>query len=236
MSKKEESRFNIRFNPSDPTHQMAIEILSHVGRSKANLIANSIAFYLRYSGDEGAAYLPKSLSHGKMPKIKSEKRRVKKPPKSRMPKISDSANEHEVITSTETVALEIPQDSASLPEENENSESSTKVGYNVTIYSHHSPREIVKAGKIKLDFNSLEPEIVLDGVVGDEPARTSIYTIQIAQRAVSRIIGKNVRVVLGNKEALHQIPGNNLGEIPPQGSFYDFDVNFSDDDDLHDDE
>jgi len=110
------------------------------------------------------------------------------------------------------------------------------LGYNVTIYSHHSPREIVKAGRIKLNLNSIEPVIVLDGVVGSEPARTGIYTVQIAQRAVKQIIGKTVRIVLGNKEALHQIPGNNPGEIPPQGSFYDFDVNFSDDDDFSDDD
>jgi hypothetical protein len=102
MSKKEESRFNIRFNPADPAHQIAIEILSHAGRSKANLIANALVFYLKGAGDESAAYVPDSLALGKMPKIKSEKKRGKKPPKPQATVIFDSTPEHEYVTPAET--------------------------------------------------------------------------------------------------------------------------------------
>ena len=101
-------------------------------------------------------------------------------------------------------------------------------GYNVTIYSHHSPREIIKAGKIKLDLNQSEPTIVLDNVVSKDPARTGVYSIQIAMRAVARIIGKTVRVVLLDKEALHTIPADALSRGT---DYYEFDVSFADDDD-----
>jgi len=99
------------------------------------------------------------------------------------------------------------------------------LGYNVTVYSIDGPREIVKAGKIKMDLNSPEPTIVLDNAVGQNPAKTDRYIIQIAQRAVPKLINKVVRVVLHDQEALHKVPDKALG-VP----VYEFEVNFSDDD------
>jgi len=99
------------------------------------------------------------------------------------------------------------------------------LGYNATVYSIDSPREIVKAGKIKLDLNSSEPTIELEKVVGQNPAKTDRYIIQVAQRAISKLINKELRVALQGKEAFHKVPESALG-----GPVYEFEVNFSDDD------
>ena len=45
VSKKEPSRFTIKFNPSDPQHAKAIEALTAVGRCKAALIADALCKY-----------------------------------------------------------------------------------------------------------------------------------------------------------------------------------------------
>ena len=100
------------------------------------------------------------------------------------------------------------------------------LGYNVTVYSIDGPREIVKAGKIKLDVNSSEPTVVLDNVVSRNPAKTDRYIIQVAQRAISKLDNKKLRVVLHDKEAFHRISEDALGS-----PVYEFEVNFSDDDD-----
>ena len=99
------------------------------------------------------------------------------------------------------------------------------LGYNVTVYSINGPREIVKAGKIKMDLNSPEPTIILDKAVGQNPAKTDRYIIQIVQRAMPKLINKVVRVVLHDKEAFHKVPEKAIG-VP----VYEFEVNFSDDD------
>ena len=96
-------------------------------------------------------------------------------------------------------------------------------GYNVTVFSINGPREIVKAGKIRLDVNSPEPTIILDKAVGQKPAKTDRYIIQIAQRSVLKLVGKTVRVVLRDKEAFHEVPERALG-LP----IYEFEANFSD--------
>lgn len=44
--KKDICRFTIQFNPADPCHQKAIELLNSQGRSKAQFIANAITHYL----------------------------------------------------------------------------------------------------------------------------------------------------------------------------------------------
>ena len=77
-----------------------------------------------------------------------------------------------------------------------------------------------------MDLNSPEPAIILDKAVGQNPAKTDRYIIQIAQRAVPKLINKVVRVVLHDKEAFHKVPEKALG-VP----VYEFEVNFSDDDD-----
>ena len=99
------------------------------------------------------------------------------------------------------------------------------LGYNVTVYSIDGPREIVKAGKIKMDINISEPTIILDKAVGQNPAKTDRYIIQIAQRAIPKLINKVVRVILHDKEALHTVPDTAIS-MP----VYEFEVNFSDDD------
>ena len=101
------------------------------------------------------------------------------------------------------------------------------LGYNVTVYSIDGPREIVKAGRIKLDLNNPEPTIVLDKTIGHNTAKTDRYIVQIAQRAVPKLVNKMLRVVLHDKEALHKVPEKALG-MP----VYEFEVNFSDDDEL----
>ncbi|MCL1884450.1 MAG: hypothetical protein FWF81_11975 [Defluviitaleaceae bacterium] len=101
------------------------------------------------------------------------------------------------------------------------------LGYNVTVYSIDGPREIVKAGKIKMDVNSPEPTIILDKTVGQSPAKTDRYIIQIAQRIIPKLINKNVRVVLHDSEATHTVPAHAAG-VP----VYEFEVNFSDDEDF----
>ena len=44
--KKDEARFTIRFNPADPRHQIAMEVLASAGRRKASIIADAICDYL----------------------------------------------------------------------------------------------------------------------------------------------------------------------------------------------
>jgi hypothetical protein len=100
------------------------------------------------------------------------------------------------------------------------------MGYNVTVYSINGPREIVKAGKIKLDINSPEPTITLDKTAGRSAAKTGRYIIQIAQRAIPKLVNKSVRVILHDKEAFHTVPESASGV-----SMYEFEVNFADDDD-----
>ncbi|MCL2189830.1 MAG: hypothetical protein FWB87_13810 [Defluviitaleaceae bacterium] len=99
------------------------------------------------------------------------------------------------------------------------------MGYNVTVYSIDGPREIVKAGKIKLDVTNPEPTIMLDDVTAKNPAQTDRYIIQIASRAAAKLTGKTVRVVLHDQEAFHEIPATAKGT-----PVYEFEVNFSDDD------
>jgi len=99
------------------------------------------------------------------------------------------------------------------------------LGYNVTVYSINGPREIVKAGKIKMDVNSPEPTIILDKAVSRNLAKTDRYIVQVLQRVVPKLINKVVRVVLHDKEAFHKVPENAVGM-----SLYEFEVNFSDDD------
>jgi hypothetical protein len=98
------------------------------------------------------------------------------------------------------------------------------LGYNATVYSIDGPREIVKAGKIKIDLTSPEPTIVLNKIVSQSPAKTGRYIIQIAKRAIPKLINKAVRVVLYDKEVVHNIPYAALS-MP----VYEFEVNFSDD-------
>ena len=100
------------------------------------------------------------------------------------------------------------------------------LGYNATVYSIDGPRDIDKAGKIKVDVNSPEPTIMLGEAVSHNPAKTDRYIIQLAGRAIPKLINKTLRVVLHDKEALHKVPDKALGT-----SVYEFEVNFSDDDD-----
>jgi len=91
---------------------------------------------------------------------------------------------------------------------------------NVTVLSHHSPSEIVKTGKVKMDAESDEPVIALDEVVGGNPAKTGVYTIRIAKPSAIKIAGKTVRVELGDEEVRHPIPLD-------IATMYDFDVKFT---------
>jgi hypothetical protein len=76
-----------------------------------------------------------------------------------------------------------------------------------------------------MDLNSPEPTIMLNKAVGHNPAKTDRYIIQIAQRAIPKLVNKTVRVVLHDKEALHKVPDKAL-TVP----IYEFEVNFSSDD------
>jgi hypothetical protein len=69
----------------------------------------------------------------------------------------------------------------------------------------------------------------LDKTVGRNPAKTDRYIIQISQRAIPKLVNKDVRIVLHDNEAIHTIPDNALG-MP----VYEFEVNFSNDDDFND--
>jgi len=51
--KKDNARFTIRFNPADPRHQRAMNVLESAGRRKASLIAEAVCEYLvRHGGAE----------------------------------------------------------------------------------------------------------------------------------------------------------------------------------------
>ena len=52
--KKDEARFTIRFNPVDPRHHRAMEVLEKAGRRKASLIADAVCEYLARHGENGA--------------------------------------------------------------------------------------------------------------------------------------------------------------------------------------
>ena len=98
------------------------------------------------------------------------------------------------------------------------------LGYNATIYSIDSPRDVIKAGKIKMDVNNPEPVIMLDNIVGHNLAKTDRYIVQIAKRVIPKLVNKTLRVVLHDKEIFHKVPNKALN-MPR----YEFDVNFSDD-------
>ena len=52
--KKDETRFTIRFNPSDPKQKKAMDVLEGAGRRKASLIADALCDYLaRVYGEPG---------------------------------------------------------------------------------------------------------------------------------------------------------------------------------------
>lgn len=56
--KKDNTRFTIRFNPADPRHQRAMDVLESAGRRKASLIADAVCEYLaRHGGAEPVAIL-----------------------------------------------------------------------------------------------------------------------------------------------------------------------------------
>ena len=57
MSKKDETRFTIKFNPSIPRHREAMRILNEAGRWKAALIADALCLYAHYGADMGAGIL-----------------------------------------------------------------------------------------------------------------------------------------------------------------------------------
>ena len=100
-----------------------------------------------------------------------------------------------------------------------------RFGGNVTVYSLHSPSEVVKAGKVKVNFQDDEPVITIDGPATKTPARTGRYIIAIAGKALALAAGKTVMVVKGALEARHEIPASVAQERQ-----YDFTVDFSDED------
>jgi hypothetical protein len=67
---------------------------------------------------------------------------------------------------------------------------------------------------------------VLDKIIDGNTAKTDRYIIQIAQRAVPKLVNKIVWVVLHDKEALQKIPETAIGN-----SIYEFEVNFAEDED-----
>ena len=98
------------------------------------------------------------------------------------------------------------------------------LGNSVTVYGINGPREIVKVGKTKIDVGETEAVISLDSLVGSNPSKTGRYLIQIAERAISKIDDKNVRVMLRGNEANYYPP-----EGEPSASITEFEVNFSQD-------
>ena len=58
--KKDETRFTVRFNPADPRHRIAMDILVLSGRRKATLIADALCEYLAHHRETSApVYLPR---------------------------------------------------------------------------------------------------------------------------------------------------------------------------------
>ena len=54
VSKKNEARFTIKFNPANPRHREAMRVLNEAGRSKAALIADALCLYAHYSTNTAA--------------------------------------------------------------------------------------------------------------------------------------------------------------------------------------
>ena len=100
------------------------------------------------------------------------------------------------------------------------------LGYNVTIYSVNGPHDIVKAQKIKLNLADPQPVINLSEAASKALAATEKYEIHLAKRAVPKLVDKDVRVVLGDKEAVYTIPKDAVNADPT----YTFTVSFNDDD------
>ena len=99
------------------------------------------------------------------------------------------------------------------------------IGKNATVFCIDGPMEIVKAGKVKIDLESPNPTVDLGKVVGENTAQTDRYIIRVAQRAMPKLVNKEVQVVLHDNETFHSIPGSAVGE-----PMYEFEINFSDDD------
>jgi len=104
------------------------------------------------------------------------------------------------------------------------------IGSSVTVYSINGPREIIRAGKVKIDLKSPELTIALNDTVSRSPAKTDRYIIQIAKKTTSKLVGKSLRVLLHDKEAIHKVPEQAL-----DAPVYEFEVNFADDEDELDD-
>jgi len=56
--KKDEARFSIRFNLTDPRHRKAKEVLEAAGRRKASLIADAVWEYIARYGDNTEKIIP----------------------------------------------------------------------------------------------------------------------------------------------------------------------------------
>jgi len=50
-SKKDESRFTVRFNQENPRHNKAMQILNKHGKGMASLIADALCMYVHYGAD-----------------------------------------------------------------------------------------------------------------------------------------------------------------------------------------
>jgi len=53
-TKKDKTRFTIKFCPANPRHQEAMQILDGAGRRKASLIADSLCMYFNRGGESGS--------------------------------------------------------------------------------------------------------------------------------------------------------------------------------------
>ena len=54
--KKDESRFTIKFNPENPRHNKAIQILNNYGKGMSSLIADALCAYIQYEPESNSPH------------------------------------------------------------------------------------------------------------------------------------------------------------------------------------
>ena len=62
--KKDETRFTIRFNPTDPRHHRVMTALKASGRRKASLIADAVCEYLERHDRNEVVVIPVQTNQG----------------------------------------------------------------------------------------------------------------------------------------------------------------------------
>jgi len=90
-TKKDKTRYTIKFNSADLRHQEAMKALDAAGRRKASLIADALCMYNRYGADMGFTPLVSDINNAN-PTQHQDKPAIKTAP----PSNTSDANDNDI--------------------------------------------------------------------------------------------------------------------------------------------